>query len=145
MSKAIENTPIGGKNNVHFHEDGLFEEQSIKGSTAIVSPVLDYGESLSGICLRAVAEENITGGTAVNIILYVGDDKNAAGTDTAAWTAKCTSTLPATASAGDTLFSFVCPPGEAKKYCYGKLTPAAGASGVISVWNEIIPGRAEGK
>lgn len=145
MSKAIENTEIGGmgpKHNIHFHEDGLFEEQTLTGTAALVSDVLDFGESLSGICLRAVAEEAITGGSAASVVLYVGDDKTAA-TGSTAWTAKATYTLPSTASAGDTLFSFVCPPGEAAKYCYGKLTQAAGATGVISVWNEVIPGRSE--
>lgn len=147
MSKDIKTAAIGGNgpaNNVHFHEDALFESQALPTSTATVyGEVCDLGETLAGLTIRAIVDEDLadTASATLTIGIYAGDNAAAAPTDATAWKKvyeyKATGT--AFGNAGDCLFAYTPAPGEGKKYCFGavSITGSGTTSGKFSVWNEL--------
>jgi len=145
MGIAIVDAEIGGvgpKHNIHFHEDGPFKGAALPtGTDALVSDVLDFGEALSGVTIRAFADEAITGtgtGAAVTIKIFAGDNKDATAGSTD-WTqvAQISKSGTAIAAAGDEIGAFTPSPGQYRKYYYATLEGGAGMAGKVSVYNEV--------
>lgn len=149
MGQDIKTHAIGGEAfRLKFHEDGAFFNEAMPtASSTVYSDVKDLGETLGGVCIRAYAEEAVTGaGTAsiASFAILAGDDKTAAGTDTASWTTVASVTAEGTAmfAAGADILSYIPAPGDGKKYYRAAVTVnGTGFGGAITVYNDLLPGR----
>jgi hypothetical protein len=149
MGQDIKTHAIGGESfRLKFHEDGAFFDEAMPtASSTVYSDVKDLGETLGGVCIRAYAEEAVTGaGTAsiASFAILAGDDKTAAGTDTASWTTVAGATATGTAmyAAGADILKYIPAPGDGKKYYRAAVTVnGTGFGGTITVYNDLLPGR----
>jgi len=144
----IKTSTIGGNaenKSILFHEDGSFIAAAVPTAAATAyGDACDYGTALSGIVIRAYADEDIAAGTTgeLTVAIMAGNTKAAAGTDTAAWTvvktvAKSGSTIY---SAGDEILTYVPEPNDTNKYYMASIAASStGFTGKVSVWTELVP------
>lgn len=139
MSDIKETIISGNGSAVHFHEDGSFIRKELKANATSIEygTVCDLGESLGGVTMRIVAESALAGLSTSNVISFSILGGNDASTTPATWETLATITAEKDYAAGDTIGAFTPPPGTGKKFYVASVTNSAGATGTVSVWNEL--------
>ena len=144
----IKNGKLGGNANnraFRFHEDGSLIGKDLPDTDKTeYGDVCNLGNSLSGVVIRAYADEaiNATGTATLTLKVLAGDTKTAAATDTAAWReiASVAKTGTALYAEGEEIMAYVPEPNEGAKYYLASVTTSAtGFTGKVSVRTELVP------